>query len=90
MIDKGADYWNGGLSCACYGGHVKLINLMIDKGKKQQVISGVPSGLPNICKYCNKSIAEHLKNDYNKDKFYEIPQRFKGFIANRSRLHSSK
>ena len=44
-LDEGA--WNWGLNGACEGGHIKLAQLMINKGEKQLVVSGVPSGLPN-------------------------------------------
>jgi hypothetical protein len=32
MIEKGANWWDGGLVCACYGGHLDIVQLMIDKG----------------------------------------------------------
>jgi len=29
---KGADDWNDGLNCACEGGHLECVKLMIQKG----------------------------------------------------------
>ncbi len=77
MIEKGANYWNGGLYGACKGGHESLIKLMIEKGANDW-----NSGLNNACRggnecigivklmiekgatqccYCDKSISEHIK-----------------------------
>jgi len=48
MIKKGATFWNWGLEGACRGGHKMLAELMISKGAR-------------ICRYCCKSIEEHLQ-----------------------------
>ncbi len=55
MIEKGANEWNSGLFYACYGGHFKnksIVRLMIEKGAK-------------YCVYCEKSMNDHINNNYN-------------------------
>ena len=73
MIKKGGDR-NWGLSCACHGGHIDCVKLMIEKGADWwhwglrcacknghiDIVKLMIEKGASHCDYCGKSMKEHL------------------------------